>query len=316
MHTTLVPEFSTRCFTWPPAKDTLAPHGAHLGVSAKTDLQAYLILPRHPHAVGSEGSSKSTRGQLGCRTEEGPVSWRQLRVESSLLRGLGGATRSALNTDPRASQLCSPGVEGAWGRQAEPPPSVPEVGGSSSRAESTRAADRLWTGPQSSVRWKGPGYFYTDTFPTTPRFSEVGGIYPVEGSLRWEGDRGPRHHHFLYLSEWTTSSHRSWVCPAVLPLKEVQWGEGWPHACLGGSGARCRVCSVFGALDGFRWGAISLPRIGTEQCLGLQPCLALKSPGLKSLALHLFAVGNVVSISGSQLSCGWNEDNPPHVTTS
>ena len=46
----------------------------------------------------------------------------------------------------------------------------------------------------------------------------------MEGSLRREGDRGPRHHHFLYLSECTSSSHRSWVCP-LKKYNEVKSGH-------------------------------------------------------------------------------------------
>lgn len=75
--TRFVPRFSTSCSTWQSAQDALALHGAHLGVSAGTDLQAHLIFPRHPHAVGCEVSSEATRGQSGRRLEEGPVSSRR-----------------------------------------------------------------------------------------------------------------------------------------------------------------------------------------------------------------------------------------------
>lgn len=138
----LVPIFSTSCSTWQPAQDALALHGAHLGVSAETDFQAHLICPRHPHAAGCEVSSESTRGQSGRRLEEGPVSCRQLGVESSLLRvsvGLhallppGGVRGS--DSDPLFRRC------GGSLRTAQPPPSVPEVGGSSSGIESTRTAD-------------------------------------------------------------------------------------------------------------------------------------------------------------------------------
>lgn len=45
--------------------------------------------------MGCELSPKSTRGQLGYRVEKKPLNLRQLGVESSLLRGLGGAAGSA-----------------------------------------------------------------------------------------------------------------------------------------------------------------------------------------------------------------------------
>lgn len=116
------------------------------------------------------------------------MSCRQLGVESSLLRvsvGLhallppGGVRGS--DSDPLFRRC------GGSLRTAQPPPSVPEVGGSSSGIQSTRTAD------SGAARGKvGLAIFYTDIVPTTTTVFR-GGRYLSSGRLsEVRGRRGAR----------------------------------------------------------------------------------------------------------------------------